>query len=98
MPLVEKLDTPLVSVVTHRLQIGSDRRLRRFLFDAQARARLCSQLEVLAASSGSSAALDIEPASDDRQSPAFTERSDWIETHWDEVERLALFILNGMPT
>lgn len=95
MPLLEKLAGPLMAVVTHRLQNGVDNHLRRFLFDAQLRGRLCAQLETLASATGVSGALDLEADTDDRDSGPWRERFEWLEKHWSEVERLALFILEG---
>lgn len=95
MPLLKKLAGPLMAVVTHRLQHGADNHLRRFLFDAQLRGRLCAQLETLASATGVSGSLDMEPETDDRDSGPWRERFEWIEKHWSEVERLALEILFG---
>lgn len=93
MPLLEKLADPLLAVVTHRLQLGADHHLRRFLFDANLRGRLCAQLETLVFAAGVSASLDADPDSSDRNASAWRERFDWLDKHWCEVERLALFIL-----
>ena len=93
MPLLEKLAGPLMAVVTHRLQHGADNHLRRFLFDAQLRGRLCAQLETLASANGVSGALDSQPDSEDRNSAPWRERYEWLDKHWCKVERLALFIL-----
>lgn len=95
MPLLDKLAGPLMAVVTHRLQHGADSHLRRFLFDAQLRGRLCAQLETLASAMGVSGALDLEPDTEDRGSAPWRERYEWLEKHWSEAERLALEILFG---
>jgi hypothetical protein len=95
MPLLEKLGGPLMAAITHRLQVGADHHLRRFLFDERLRGRLCAQLETLAAAHGVAEALDVEPDTDDRDSMAFCERFGWILKHADEVERLAAIILKG---
>lgn len=93
MPLLDKLSGPLMAAITARLQVGADHHLRRFLFDERIRGRLCAQLETLAAAHGVAAALDLEPANDDRNSGAFRERFDWILKQWEEVQRLAQLIL-----
>lgn len=93
MPLRDKLERPLRKVI--REQIAASQAplgLRRLLFHPGKLARLCAQVEVMAAGygvSGKLAALDVGGEG----SPGFMEIVAFLMAHWDEILQLCLIIL-----